>query len=72
MLATVKTSMHSFLGITSHGQVLLKFPEKYSGPEDYISQPIADPHAKPILNFLVWVTGADLSKLTSCQQDFFV
>ena len=35
MLATVKTSMHSFLGITS--QVLLKFPEKYSGPEDYIS-----------------------------------
>ena len=51
MLATVKTSMHSFLGITS--QVLLKFPEKYSGPEDYISQPIADPHAKPILNFLV-------------------
>ena len=53
MLATVKTSMHSFLGITSHGQVLLKFPEKYSGPEDYISQPIADPHAKPILNFLV-------------------
>ena len=35
MCATVKTLMHSFLGITS--QVLLKFPEKYSGPEDYIS-----------------------------------
>ena len=35
MWATVKTLMHSFLGITS--QVLLKLPEKYSGPEDYIS-----------------------------------
>ena len=35
MWATVKTLMLSFLGITS--QVLLEFPEKYSGPEDYIS-----------------------------------
>ena len=35
MWATVKTLMLSFLGIT--GQMLLEFPEKYSGPEDYIS-----------------------------------
>lgn len=37
-----------------------------------LSAQLADLQAKRILNFLVWITGADLSKLTSCSPDFFV
>lgn len=53
------------LKILKPWRLYLCLPVKCGKWRPQSAQLIADPHAKPILNFLVWNTGADLSKLTS-------